>query len=793
MTTNPPVLPHPPDLPEILISPPWLSGRRRPASRVFHIELPQPVPEMLWRAEERDKPWSVDDAQWLRRAQGDLRVALKALLFDPEEINWQEGRAQALESAWLAGDGVALGEVWLAHLREVRQANEHATLRLTGCHLSALPPEMAVAFWNRVAHEGSQLRVSLGGTEVFWARHGLALLPSLPGLMSLRPGQYFRLARHFGAVELAPLMARALIKLKSMRDTARAWLTRFPQHAVAALAGPALGPAGEAQTAARAALRLLAARGHEALILSTVAACSNEDALKAMREALDENPLDRYPARRLAELPGFVEPARWHRPVLKVSGEPLPESALPHLMQMLTFPTTEEVYGGIELVRQACTPESLAAFMRDALEDWVRVRAPDKALWVLVMQGHLGDDETARAVAGHVRRFSGPSAKAGAALEALADIDSSVSLMLLNHIALHGKSPTLQRRAQDRLAAYAEANGLSDDDLDDRIAPDLGLDARGTLLLDFGARQFLVGFDETLVPHARRLVDGRAGPRLASLPKPGKTDDPVLAGAATERLRLLRQDARAVAGQQLRRLEQALIGRRRWTVSAFQTYLVAHPLLRHLVQRLIWGVYEGDWEDDAPSARGGRLLQALRVNEDGGLTDAHDDDVSLADSPPGWRIGLVHPVELSAEQLTAFARLLTDYQLLQPFDQLGRDHYRLTADEQAAFRLDRWADLPLSGARVYKLLDERGWRSSGVSEGGGRRVFSRDLTDEIKAALTFQITNNNLHGHVQPLHFNQVRVGRKSWRGDLGEEVPFGQLDAVTASELIRDIEALRG
>jgi len=780
-------------LPVILVSPPWLIGRKPLASRAFDIQLPPPAPEMHWPAEARDRPWSVDDAQWLQRAQGDHRLVLKALLFDPEDINWHAGSALALESAWLAGDGVALGEAWLAHLREVRQASEHASLRLTGGHLSALPPEVAVAFWCRVAVEGSQRHVSFSATEVFWARHGLALLPSLPGLMSLRPGQYFRLARHFGSVELAPLMARALVKLKSMRDTARAWLSRFPRHAVAALVGPALGPAGEARTAARAALRLLAARGHEALILSAVAACGDDDALKALRAALDESPLDRYPARRLAELPDFLAPTLWHRPVLRVSGEPLPESALPHLLQMLTFPTTEEIYGGIDLVRQACTPASLAAFMRDALEDWMTVRAPDKALWVLVMQGHLGDDDTARVIAGHLRHFSATGAKAGAVLEALADLDSSVSLMLLNHIALHGKSPTLKRRAQDRLAVYAEANGLSDDDLDDRIAPDLGLEARGTLLLDFGARQFQVGFDETLAPHARRLVDGRAGPRLASLPKPGKTDDPVLAGAATERLRLLRQDARAVAGQQLRRLEQAMVSRRRWTVPAFQTYLVAHPLLRHVVQRLVWGVYEGDWEDDATSARGGRLLQGLRVNEDGGLTDAHDDDVSLADSPPGWRIGLVHPVELPAEHLTAFARLLTDYHLLQPFDQLGRDHHRLTADEEAAFRLDRWRDLPMPGAHVYKRLDERGWRSSGLSDGGDRRVFSRDLTDEIKGALTFLTTNHNVHGHVQPLLFNEVRVGRKSWRGDLGEEVPFSRLDAVTASELIRDIEALRG
>lgn len=35
-------------------------------------------------------------------------------------------------------------------------------------------------------------------------------------------------------------------------------------------------------------------------------------------------------------------------------------------------------------------------------------------------------------------------------------------------------------------------------ELEDRLAPDLGLDDNGSLLLDFGPRQFTVSFDETL-------------------------------------------------------------------------------------------------------------------------------------------------------------------------------------------------------------------------------------------------------------------------------------------------------
>lgn len=51
-------------------------------------------------------------------------------------------------------------------------------------------------------------------------------------------------------------------------------------------------------------------------------------------------------------------------------------------------------------------------------------------------------------------------------------------------------------------------------ELEDRLAPDLGLDDNGSLLLDFGPRQFTVSFDETLKPFVRDV----SGSRLKTCP-----------------------------------------------------------------------------------------------------------------------------------------------------------------------------------------------------------------------------------------------------------------------------------
>ncbi len=66
-------------------------------------------------------------------------------------------------------------------------------------------------------------------------------------------------------------------------------------------------------------------------------------------------------------------------------------------------------------------------------------------------------------------------------------------------------------------------------ELEDRLAPDLGLNDSGSLTLDFGPRKFTVGFDETLKP----IVRDENGNVLKDLPKPNLSDDKTLATAST--------------------------------------------------------------------------------------------------------------------------------------------------------------------------------------------------------------------------------------------------------------------
>ena len=95
-------------------------------------------------------------------------------------------------------------------------------------------------------------------------------------------------------------------------------------------------------------------------------------------------------------------------------------------------------------------------------------------------------------------------------------------------------------RAGEKIAEIAEGLGLTAEQLGDRVVPDLGLEANGTLTLDFGPRRFVAGFDAELKPY----VCDEAGKRLKALPKPRVNDDPELAKAATEAFSALKKQAR---------------------------------------------------------------------------------------------------------------------------------------------------------------------------------------------------------------------------------------------------------
>lgn len=439
----------------------------------------------------------------------------------------------------------------------------------------------------------------------------------------------------------------------------------------------------------------------------------------------------------------------------------LPAGATRHLLGLLARKAPDAAR-----IRAFCDPHSLAEFSWAVFERWQALGAPTRHNWALAQLGLIGDDTTVRRLSPLIKAWPGQglTARAAAALDVLAAIGSDVALTHLFELTRRGRYKGLKARAALKIDEIAAARGMTRDALADRAVPAFGLDERGTLVLDYGPRRFTVTFDEQLVP----LVREPGGRVRRSAPKPGPKDDPALAPAAHALFTGLRKDLRAIADQEIRRLELAMTTRRSWTPEDFRTLFVAHPLLGHIVRRLVWTTGSGT---------------AFRVDEGRDYADVRDDPFTPA---PDDRVGIAHPV-LLGDELRAWAELFADYEILQPFEQLGRAVHRLTEGERAAHRLARVEGLVLPYGKAKGHSQGR-WESVDADGGfAGGWLARRDPAGLYVVAVLSPGLGHYMYGEGEDQKITALWAGPAPARAP-EDTVPLGRVDPVTMSEAVHDL-----
>jgi predicted DNA-binding WGR domain protein len=654
--------------------------------------------------------------------------------------------------------------------------------------LERLPESLALMLWELTGPlRNGSAPLDDAGVKML-SRFGEAALPGLLKLIEATPIDALALARHVDAPEIAPLAARAMLRLKKTAHVlAMNWLRAYRRTAMTRLIPNAVGAQGEARDAAGHVLRWFVKTDAEA---AAELAALVEDYAKseprirdAMEQVLNRDPLLQFPA-KIAKLPSWLAPGALTRPTLRDGGGALPDDALAALAEMVSFSTQEVVYPGIAVAREACAPQSVGVFVWDLFSAWIAAGAPSKEGWALRAVGWLGDDECARKLTRLIRKWPGESAHARAVtgLDVLADIGSDVALMNLNGVAEKVKFKGLQEKAREKIAAIAEARDLTPEELADRLAPDLDLDERGGLDLNFGPRHFRVGFDEFLKP----WVKDANTIRLKELPKPNKSDDAELSAAAVARWSALKKDARAVASLQLARLESMLAGARRVRPDVFWAFFASHPLIRHLAQRLVWGLYDDNASMTRPSL-------SFRVGGDLTFSDSADNpaELDLTADAKGV-IGLVHPLQMAQDEIEAWGVVFGDYEIMQPFPQLGRETYALTDAEKESASIDRFTGVEVESPRLRGMA-ARGWPLGSPQDGGGIWWIERDVNLAAGGTVTayFSFKDGLIVGGVDFEEKTQTleKLELESpWR-KTGRQ--FGDLDPVAASEMLRGLTLL--
>jgi hypothetical protein len=245
---------------------------------------------------------------------------------------------------------------------------------------------------------------------------------------------------------------------------------------------------------------------------------------------------------------------------------------------------------------------------------------------------------------------------------------------------------------------------------------------------------------------------------------------------ATERWKALKKDAKTIAASQVLRLELAMCSERRWKADVFQTFLVEHPVVVHLVRRLVWGVYAND-----------ELQKTFRVAEDGTFADAADEAFML---PEGASVGVVHRLSLDDATLGKWSKVVGDYKILQPFEQLGRTAgFIPTEKERTDQVIDHLGDTEVRTSRLLGL-EARGWRKGEAQDAGWVWDMWRPLAGGIVAEFSIEggicmgaPDMNPTTQKIGPIHF---------YEKDRKTQVPLDKLSKVVVSELAREREGLR-
>ncbi|MFJ8016082.1 DUF4132 domain-containing protein [Streptomyces sp. NPDC096339] len=682
-----------PTLPEELaaVVAPLVDGAERVA------EVPaQALPPLL-----TSPPWT------RKRTVVKPRVVTGLVAPDEPRIAWRTGEreAWATTESWVtAWHGYHPMETYIEELRNGRRQRVWDTLGvLVKGPVEVMRPLLAEWQGTNSAYPG------LSAFKPLVARYELASLHVALNMATRNPTAMASLLLPFLDVRVARLMAEWLVRLKVAGDTARSWCVRHGGDAARLLVPDALGAPGAERTAAERAL-LVIVTAHGADPVREVVAEFGPEATEALEPLLGSDPLaTALPARMPA-------PADWTDPqalpqILLKSGGALPDSAAGHVLTMLAVSSPRAEFPGLEQVRELCTPESLAAFVWALFGQWRLAGMPPKEAWALHSLGWFGDDETVRALTPVIRAWPGEGAhqRAVDGLEVLASIGSDVALLHLHGIGQRVKFKALKVRAQEKISEVAAELGLTGEQLSDRLVPDLGLDADGSTLVDYGTRRFTVGFDEQLKPY---VLDAEGG-RLKDLPRPGARDEAELATAERKRFMALKKDVRTIASDQIRRLEAAMVDGRSWTGAEFRQLFVEHPLVWHLVRRLVWRA-EAEGE-----------VTAFRVAEDRTYADVEDEAVKFADDA---RITLAHPLHLEG-WLAEWSELFADYEIVQPFAQLGRPVMAVTEEEAGGARLTRFEGVTVPVGKLLGL-QKRGWERGEPQDAGVERWFSRRLGPE---------------------------------------------------------------
>jgi len=354
---------------------------------------------------------------------------------------------------------------------------------------------------------------------------------------------------------------------------------------------------------------------------------------------------------------------------------------------------------------------------------------------------------------------------AGAAINALAEIDDPAALEALWRLQSRIKHRALRKQLDTALLTAADRQGITAGQLVERSVPDHGLAPDGSLEHELGGYRVRVAIEDAVTV---RLTfagpDGRLFRTAPAAVKDGFPDE-------LKQLKALAKEVRGTLSGERARVEALMSAGREWPYDEWCRYYRDHPVTGVLVRGLIWEFQHSDgvWHAAAP------------------MTE-----------PPGEpaRARLWHPIRASTDEIRAWRERIVAEGLRQPFKQAFREIYLLTpAEEETGVYSNRFAAHIVHYRRLYALFKERGWQANflGRYDGGYEGRAWAEFGDGEWRACFFHEPAAEDYGDYAPDHAatDQVRFERRD--GRRRREVPLAEVPPLVFSEAMRDVDLFVG
>ncbi len=421
-----------------------------------------------------------------------------------------------------------------------------------------------------------------------------------------------------------------------------------------------------------------------------------------------------------------------------------------------------------------------AAFAHALLDQWFQSDMKSGDRWALDVAGILGDDSIIARLTEPIEHWCqlNRGSRAEWAVHAISMLGTPAALATLDGLIhrYRAKRKYVSEAASSAIQNTADLLGISQDELAERMIPDFGFAGDGVRIFE--------------TPGGR--IRGELQPDFKviwSLPEDeedGTLEGRTLTTDQEDELKDMRKTLKAAATRQALRLEDAMIGGRRWPADAWRQRFENHPLFRSLAERLIWGTYD----------ESGNLLRTFRRYPNGLMAD-HDGQLEEF-SEPAASVGLVHRLDLGEKSAAAWAAHLRRFKVKPLFKQADRPVHRLDPLHGNRTELRLTDGVKVTAGKLRAELMGRGWSLGKTGDGGWihclfRKFHARGIEVYLRATDFHAASLKDDEVELESAFFARSAVGKRAYRDHMDEAgaLNFSEVPAAVYSETVGDLQSL--